>query len=63
MIATMANSARVKISAASRPIWVRAESSIPITTIAVIRRIQTTPTAVTAAVEAAAESQPTRRKV
>ena len=45
------------ISAASRPIWVRAESSIPISTIAVISAIQTTPTAVTAAVDSAAESQ------
>ena len=50
------------ISAASSPIWVRAESSIPIRTIAVMSAIQTTPTTVTAKVEAAAESQPTRRK-
>ena len=51
------------ISAPSRPTWVRAESSIPITTIEVIRAIQMTPTRVTATVEAAADSQPTRRKV
>ena len=51
------------ISAVSSPIWVRAESSIPISTIAVISAIQSTPTAVTATVEAAAESQPKSRKV
>src|ERR1044072_2916895 len=61
--ATTAKAARVTISAASSPIWVRAESSLPISTIAVTTQIQTPPTAATAAVEAAAESQPTRRKV
>ena len=49
------------ISAPSRPTWVRAESSIPITQIAVITAIQITPTNVTANVDAAAESQPTSR--
>ena len=34
--ATTEKRARVKISAASSPTWVRAESSIPITTIAVM---------------------------
>ena len=36
----------------------RAESSMPIVVIAVMTTIQTTPTAVTASVEPAAESQP-----
>ena len=59
----MANSARVKISAASRPTWVRAESSIPITTIEVMMMIQTTPTAVTAKVDSAAAVQLNSSKV
>src|ERR1700710_2223102 len=56
--ATSENSTRVKISAASRPTWVRAESSIPITTIAVMITIQITPTAVTATVDSARLSRP-----
>ena len=51
--ATTEKSARVKISAASSPTWVRAESSIPITTIAVMITIQMTPTVVTARVDSA----------
>ena len=61
--ATTEKRARVKISAASRPTWVRAESSIPITTIAVMITIQITPTRVTAKVELAAASQPKSSKL
>ena len=50
------------ISAASRPTWVRAESSIPITTIAVMITIQSTPTAVTAAVDRRRPVQPKSSK-
>src|ERR1700761_680691 len=56
--ATTEKRAKVKISAASRPTWVRAESSIPRSTIQVISTIQATPTAVTAAVDSAAAVQP-----
>ena len=56
-----ANSASVMTSAPSRPTWVRADSSMPITQIAVITAIQSTPTSVTAKVESAALSQPTSR--
>jgi hypothetical protein len=59
--AKIANSSSVISSALSRPTCVRAESSMPITQIAVMIAIQTTPTSVTASVEAAAESQPTSR--
>src|ERR1700759_2535610 len=55
--ATPEKRARVKISAASNPTWVRAESSIPITTIAVMITIQITPTRGTAKVGLAAASQ------
>ena len=51
------------ISAASSPTWVRAESSIPITTIAVISTIQSTPTAVTADGRCRRRVQPNSRKV
>src|SRR3954451_11446105 len=53
----------VMISALSRQTCVRAESSIPITQIAVMIAIQTTPTMVTAVVESAALCQPTSRKL
>ena len=53
----------MKISAASRPIWVRAESSIPITTIAVMITIQITPTAVTATVDSARLVSPNSSKL
>ena len=56
-----ANSASVMISAPSSPTCVRADSSMPITQIAVMIAIQTTPTAVTANVDAAADCQPTSR--
>src|SRR6476646_7893324 len=59
--ATTENSASVRISAPSRPTCVRAESSMPITQIAVMTTIHTTPTAVTAAVESAALCHPTSR--
>ena len=59
--ATIANSASVISSAPSRPTCVRADSSIPITQIAVMIAIHTTPTAVTATVLAAALSQPKSR--
>ncbi len=61
--ATIANSARVTISAPSRPTWVRAESSIPITTIEVISAIQTTPSAVTATVDSARLFSPKSSKL
>src|SRR3954452_23272938 len=61
--ATTANTTRVTISAPSRPTCVRADSSMPITQIVVMTAIQTTPTAVTAAVESAALCQPTSRKL
>jgi hypothetical protein len=61
--ATTANTTSVMISALSRPTCVRAESSIPITQIAVMTAIHTTPTAVTARVESAAPCQPTSRKL
>ena len=41
----------------------RADSSMPITQIAVMIAIQTTPTAVTATVESAADCQPKSRKL
>ena len=56
-----AKRASVMISAPSRPTCVRAESSMPITQIAVMTAIHTTPTNVTASVDAAALSQPTSR--
>src|SRR5512133_2160807 len=59
--ATTANTASVTISALSSPTCVRAESSIPTTQIQVMIAIQTTPTAVTASVESAADCQPTSR--
>ena len=61
--ATTEKRARVKISAASNPTWVRAESSIPITTIAVMIAIQITPTVVTARVDSARVSRPKSSKV
>jgi hypothetical protein len=61
--ATIAKSERVSSSALRRPTCVRAESSIPMTQIAVMIAIHTTPTAVTAAVESAADCQPTSRKL
>jgi hypothetical protein len=61
MSATSANAASVTISAPSRPTCVRADSSMPITQIAVMIAIQTTPTAVTANVESAALSHSTSR--
>src|SRR5918997_1585152 len=57
--ATRANSPSVSSSAPSRPTCVRADSSMPIVVIAVMTMIHTTPTAVTAATEPAADSQPT----
>src|SRR4051794_31230622 len=59
--ATIENSTSVMISAPSRPTCVRADSSMPITQIAVMIAIQTTPTSVTANVESAALCQPTSR--
>src|SRR6478609_4841281 len=59
--ATIENSRSVTSSALSSPTCVRADSSIPITQIAVMIAIQTTPTAVTATVESAALCQPTSR--
>src|SRR6476659_6803660 len=59
--ATTENATSVMSSALSNPTCVRAESSMPITQIAVMIAIQTTPTAVTAAVESAALCQPTSR--
>ena len=59
--ATTAKAASVRISAPRRPTCVRAESSMPITQIAVMIAIHTTPTDVTANVDAAALSQPTSR--
>src|SRR4051794_1796718 len=55
--ATTANSRSAMNSAPSRYHCVRADSSIPIVLIAVMTTIHATPTAVTAAVEPAAESQ------
>ena len=52
-----ANSASVITSAPSSPTCVRADSSMPITQIAVITAIQITPTKVTAKVESAALCQ------
>src|SRR3954470_10325350 len=59
--ATTEKSTSVTISAPSRPTCVRADSSMPITQIAVMIAIQTTPTSVTASVESAALCQPTSR--
>ena len=61
--ATTEKSTSVISSAPSRPTCVRAESSMPITQIAVITAIHTTPTAVTATVESAALCQPKSRNV
>src|SRR5947209_12443665 len=61
--ATIENKTRVTSSAPSKPTWVRAESSMPITQIAVITTIHATPTAVTATVEAAAPCQPNSKNV
>ena len=61
--AMTANSVSVTSSAPSRPTCMRADSSMPRTQIHVISAIQTTPTAVTAAVDAAADCQPTSRKL
>jgi hypothetical protein len=61
--ATTAKMPSVISSALRRPTWVRAESSMPITQIAVMIAIHTTPTAVTAAVELAALSQSKSRKL
>ena len=52
-----ANRASVITSAPSRPTCVRADSSMPITQIAVITAIQITPTSVTAKTESAALCQ------
>src|SRR3954465_10267668 len=61
--ATTAKMPRVTISKLSSTTWVRADSSMPMQQIAVITASQATPTAVTAAVELAALSQSTSRKV
>src|SRR3954454_14136256 len=61
--ATTANSASVTTSAESRKYCVRALSSMPIVVIAVMITIQTTPTAVIAAVDSAAEVQSSSRKL
>ena len=53
----------MRISAPSKPTWVRAESSIPIVTIAVMMMIQITPTKVTQKVESASELASKSRKV
>src|SRR5882757_5606550 len=56
--ATTEKTTSVTTSAPSRYHCVRADSSIPMTVIAVMTAIQTTPTRVTANVELAAASQP-----
>src|SRR5580765_1705989 len=61
--ATIANTIRITYSAASRNHCVRAESSMPIVTMAVMIRIQITPTNVTQKVLAAAWSAPKSRNV
>src|SRR5580765_5905759 len=61
--ATTANAIRIRYSAASRNHCVRADNSIPMVTIAVMIRIQITPTNVTQNVLAAAPDAPTSRNV
>src|SRR5450759_35208 len=56
------NTIRIESSAISRPHCVRAEISMPTAVIQVVMAMKSTPTAVTANVELAAEVQPNSRK-